>query len=139
MEPASDETGKETNSNDDNYVEKNEEPAADENEFLKCSRKGRRDACPDIHCKCSESDQEDKCLFHKEALESDLKESEGEKTWHISLLRALFALLALNTFWIRRMLFICGPSGNKLMFKRVVYFGENLNLCEKIGPFLARD
>ena len=83
MEPASDETEKDTNSNNEGDAQKehDSDPAVDESEFQRCSRKGRRDACPDIHCKCSDSAQSEHCLFHKTAVESDLKEeSAGQKT-----------------------------------------------------------
>lgn len=84
MEPASDETEKETNLNSEDNAQKehDSDPAIDESEFQRCSRKGRRDACPDIHCKGSDSEQSEQCLFHKNARESDLeKESAaGQKT-----------------------------------------------------------
>lgn len=79
MEPASEETEKENNCNEDENVEKEDEPMVDESEFQKCSRKGRRDACPDIHCQCGDSEKSDKCVFHKETVESDLKEESAEE------------------------------------------------------------
>ncbi|PFX31029.1 hypothetical protein AWC38_SpisGene4189 [Stylophora pistillata] len=54
MEPAaSNETAKQENDGDGADPE---EPI-EEDEFQRCSRKGRRDACPDIHCKCGDSKQ----------------------------------------------------------------------------------
>lgn len=92
MDPATDETGKETNGQEDDNKDKDEEPVVDENEFQKCSRKGRRDACPDIHCKCGDSKHSDQCLLHKENLETELEEkSMDEKTWKISPLRTLLS------------------------------------------------
>lgn len=92
MDPATDETGKETNGQEDDNQDKDEEPVVDENEFQKCSRKGRRDACPDIHCKCGDSKHSDQCLLHKENLETELEEkSMDEKTWKISPLRTLLS------------------------------------------------
>lgn len=79
MEPASNETAeaKQAANGDES-----EGPALDEGEFLKCSRKGRRDACPDIHCKCDDSKQSaGECLLHKEAVATaDSKENTEEKT-----------------------------------------------------------
>ena len=92
MDPATDETGKETNGQEDDNKDKDEEPVVDENEFQKCSRKGRRDACPDIHCKCGDSKHSDQCLLHKENLETELEEkSMDEKAWKISPLRTLLS------------------------------------------------
>lgn len=77
MEPATNETAKQANG-DDNA---DHEEQIGEDEFQKCSRKGRRDACPDIHCKCGDSKQSGECLFHKEAVQADpKKESPEEKT-----------------------------------------------------------
>lgn len=76
MEPASNETEKQANGDENTDAE---EPL-DESEFQKCSRKGRRDACPDIHCICGDSEQSGECLFHKETVESDSKGSTEEKT-----------------------------------------------------------
>lgn len=79
MDPAADETGKETNGQEDDNQDKDEEPVVDENEFQKCSRKGRRDACPDIQC--GDSKHSDQCLLNKENLETELEEkSMDEKT-----------------------------------------------------------
>jgi len=81
MEPASDETEKETNSNNEGNAAKEDDsvPVVDESEFEKCSRKGRRDAWPDIHCKCDDPEHSDQCLFHKNAAKSDLKEENAEE------------------------------------------------------------
>lgn len=78
MEPASNETEKQVNG--DKNTDSTEEPL-DEGEFQKCSRKGRRDACPDIRCKCGDSEQSEECLFHKETVEEEeAKGSKEEKT-----------------------------------------------------------
>lgn len=78
MEPAaSNETAKQENDGDGADPE---EPI-EEDEFQRCSRKGRRDACPDIHCKCGDSKQSGECLFHKKAAQADSKkEGDQEKT-----------------------------------------------------------
>ena len=59
---------------------KDKEQLVHEEEFKKCSRKGRRDACADIHCKCGAlSDSE--CHLHKEAIVAgDGKETKDDKT-----------------------------------------------------------
>ncbi|CAH3040013.1 unnamed protein product, partial [Pocillopora meandrina] len=57
MEPAaSNETAKQEHGGDGADPE---EPI-EEHEFQRCSRKGRRDACPDIHCKCGDSKQSER-------------------------------------------------------------------------------
>jgi len=76
MEPASNETEKQADGDDNTETEE----LLDEGEFQKCSRKGRRDACPDIHCKCGDSEQSGECLFHKDNVETDSKGSKEEKT-----------------------------------------------------------
>ena len=116
MEPASNETEKQADGDDNTEAE---EPL-DDGEFQKCSRKGRRDACPDIHCKCSDSEQSGECLFHKDTVETDSNGSKEQKTWYW-----LYAQIAcLNAFKIWQMLFIFGSSGTNLVFERDIYFGE---------------
>lgn len=84
MEPPSDDVPeKETNSKNEGSADKQDdsETAVDDTEFQKCLRKGRRDACPDIHCTCGVSEHNEQCIFHKDDEESDLsKENDGEKT-----------------------------------------------------------
>lgn len=82
MEPAaSNETAKQEHGGDGADPE---EPI-EEHEFQRCSRKGRRDACPDIHCKCGDSKQSGECMFHKEATQADSKKESGEeKAWNFS-------------------------------------------------------
>ena len=84
MEPPSDETTeKETNCKNEENAEKQDdsEAAVNETEFQKCLRKGRRDACPEIHSKCSDSGHSEQCMFHKDAGESDLsEENAGDKS-----------------------------------------------------------
>lgn len=116
MEPASNETEKQADGDDNTEAE---EPL-DEGEFQKCSRKGRRDACPDIHCNCGDSEQSGECLFHKDTVETDSKESKEQKTWYL-----LYAQIAcLNAFKIWQMLFIFGSSDTNLVFERDIYFEE---------------
>ena len=76
MEPSSNETEKQADGNDNTEAE---EPL-DGGEFQKCSRKGRRDACPDIHCKSGDSEQSGECLFHEDTVETDSKGGTEEKT-----------------------------------------------------------
>lgn len=133
MDPTSDEAGKETNGQEDDNKDQDEGPVVNENEFQKCSRKGRRDACPDIHCKCGDSKHSDQCLFHKENLETELEEkSSDEKTWKISPLRTLLSTrpACFDAFLIWPVLFICGPSGTELIFERVLYFLEKKQPCK---------
>jgi len=75
MEPASNETEKQADGEDNTEAE---EPL-EESEFQQCSRKGRRDACPDIHCKSGDSEQSGECLFHKDTVETDSKGSKAEE------------------------------------------------------------
>lgn len=81
MEPPSNETEKDKSHSEEDYVIDDSETAVHENEFQKCLRKGRRDACPEIQCKGTDSEHSEQCLFHKEAVESNTtSETVKEKT-----------------------------------------------------------
>ena len=113
MEPCSQETEKDTSHSNNAEKEDDSEPVVHENEFEKCLRKGRRDACPDIHCKCADPEHSKECLFHKGVVDSNsTKESVKENTWTLKcsfrqapliLLSSTFSLHTTFLFLVGRM------------------------------------